>query len=130
SWRRSPIARSPSRWRLWWRSWLTRWCRPVLGARIVVEFYEQFLALVSLRGLRPAIDQTPRGFARAVGSELGETLEGEGLRALPVDVTGLYCRVRFGGDTLLPAEVDDLAVRMSRLAAELKPAARSKRSRT
>lgn len=104
--------RGPSPWSLRWRGWLSRWAAPILGRRVVVEFYEQFLGLLRLRGLRPAGHQTPREFARQVEGALAGLLGRASLATLPHDVTDSFYRVRFGGDALSSAEIEQLGERI------------------
>jgi len=91
--------------------WARRWRRrqPSRLPLTAVSFYNQFLALIARHcRLQPLPAQTPREFGEVVGQTLRAIPAATGLAALPGEVVRHYYRVRFGGQTLPPA--DDRAV--------------------
>jgi hypothetical protein len=85
----------------------------------VVEFYEQFLAIVSKLGLRPQPHQTQREFAQDVQRSLAGALTDKELSELPCEVTDLFYRVRFGGTELAEVDLSRIEVQMQRFAETL-----------
>jgi hypothetical protein len=79
--------------------------------RPAILFYQQMLSILSRRGVMKRPDQTPIEFAEMQGSILVR------------DITDIYNRVRFGGDTLDERE----ARRVGRLLSELKRSIKQKK---
>ncbi len=93
--------------------------RQVDPARIVVAFYERFLAMMTAAGFTRRNDQTQREFARDVELALCDRLASAGLGGFPTQLADLFYRVRFGDGLLQPAEAIDVEGRLTRLAASL-----------
>jgi hypothetical protein len=88
---------------------------------MIVEFYEEFLSLVSAAGFARGENQTQREFAREVEEALGDRLAASELRQFPSELAELFYRVRFGEGRLEPLEVEDLEHRLVRLEGALAP---------
>ena len=81
-----------------------------------VAFYNQFLALIARHcRLVPLPAQTPREFGAVVSQTLRALPATAGLAAFPGEVVRHYYRVRFGGQTLPPAEGHTVARRLQEL---------------
>jgi hypothetical protein len=109
-----------SPWRRWWQVWMMRRWGRTPDPRMIVDFYDQFLALVSSSGLFPQPHETHREFSRLVEQSLRNVLARDGLATLPRDVTEVYCRVRFGAAEPPLAEIVRLDERLRRLADALR----------
>jgi len=81
--------------------------------RPAILFYQQMLAILSRRGVVKSPDQTPIEFADLQDSPLVR------------QITDIYNRVRFGGETLDFAELR----RVSRMLSELRVSTRKKKKR-
>ena len=88
-------------------------------AGMIVEFYEQFLALTSAAGFARRADQTQREFAWQIEKTLGHRLAAADLSRFPSELAELFYRVRFGSGRLEPIEADDIEHRLIRLEAAL-----------
>ncbi|MBE7462495.1 MAG: DUF3488 domain-containing protein [Planctomycetes bacterium] len=82
-------------------------------ARAAVSFYNELLQVLSKRGFMRRLGQTPREFAEAVVRRGGQDL-------VPVlTVTSLFERVRYGGEDIGEAELNDLRQALGRLSEKL-----------
>jgi hypothetical protein len=88
---------------------------------MIVEFYEQFLSVVSVAGFARRDDQTQREFARHLEEALRDRLATAGLSQFPGELAEFFYRVRFGEGRLEPQEAGDIEHRLSRLEAALTP---------
>jgi hypothetical protein len=88
---------------------------------IIVEFYEQFLSLVSAAGFARREDQTQREFAAQLEEALGQRLAKVNLTRFPSELAELFYRVRFGASRLEPLEVEEIEQRLTRLEMALAP---------
>jgi hypothetical protein len=100
------------RWVGWLPGWLTRLWSPAQTSQFVVEFYHRFVSLAARRGVRPSAAETAREFARQVERVLGEPLRSAQLATFPSELTELYYRVRFGGESLAQAEAAQIEPRL------------------
>jgi len=105
------------------RAWaaLARWLtgREPDSAGMIVEFYEQFLLLVSAAGFARRGDQTQREFAHQLEEALRDRLAAAQLSQFPSELAELFYRVRFGAGRLEPVEAGDIEHRLTRLASAL-----------
>ena len=69
-----------------------------------IPFYERFLAILARKGHQRSDSQTPREFARS----LHQQLQSNGTTQLPEALTTAFYQVRFGQQTLPPAQLDAL----------------------
>ncbi len=97
---------------IWRPGWLRRFFGGRSGSQFVVGFYQRFVRLMSASGLEPGAGQTPREFARQVEVALGGALQSADLASLPEELTELYYRVRFGGQTLATVDSESLESRL------------------
>jgi len=73
------------------------------GPRVAVAFYKRLTDLLRHRGFRRGPATTPREFAQTVMAAGGESYT-------PVElITEAFCRVRYGGASLTPAERAEIA---------------------
>lgn len=101
---------------LWWRGRRRQRQRPSRLPGPAVAFYNQFLALIARHcRLAPLPAQTPWEFGAVVSQSLRALPATAGLAALPGEVVRHYYRVRFGGQTLPPAEAHAVARRLREL---------------
>jgi protein-glutamine gamma-glutamyltransferase len=102
--------------------WLFRWYREGgwNGGRnrrrqqqLVVAFYDRFLKAVKRLGLERQPAETPQEFAAVAQQRLRPRLEPAGLAQLPDAVCTAYYRIRFGGETVPPAELTGLEAQLA-----------------
>jgi hypothetical protein len=93
---------------------------PGTARALKAAFYQRLLALLARhRQLRPQPAQTPREFGSAVQRVLAERATTVGLAELPKQIVASLYRVRYGGETLSPAEDKEIEHQLDRLEAAL-----------
>ncbi len=85
------------------------WLHRVGARRTPVAFYERMIRLLARRGCRPPTTATAREFASSLA-------ERPHLYAPVAELTGLYERVRFGGESLGPEDQRRAAMLLQQLA--------------
>jgi len=80
-----------------------------------IQFYEQFVSLMSSLGLERTAGQTPREFAARVETELAARLSPMGLQGIPARLIELFYRVRFGETLLAATEQSEVAADLQKL---------------
>lgn len=104
-----------SRWSRWWSTLLRRLRGESAEQQRRVEFYERFLRLARSTGLEPLPAQTAREFVVASQPTWSDRLsDGDAARIPNVVVTQFY-RVRFGGESLSPDELQQLDAQLSQM---------------
>jgi hypothetical protein len=99
------------------RRWRARSASAREAAYTHVDFYEDFLELMARHGITRDRRQTQREFAEQVAQALAQPLAGSGLAGLPHTIVEAFYRVRFGAETLTPAELIELRGLLARLQA-------------
>jgi transglutaminase-like putative cysteine protease len=89
--------------RLGWRKGLQVWPRAPEPETSRVEFYERFIRLLEMQGVKRELHQTPLEFASALGLSEAQA------------ITNAYNRVRFGNDRLADSERTQIESLLSRL---------------
>lgn len=92
--------------RLGWRRGLQVWPRGPEPETSRVEFYERFIRLLEMQGVKRELHQTPLEFASALGLSEAQA------------ITNAYNRVRFGNDRLADSERTQIESLLSRLERE------------
>lgn len=85
-----------------------------------VEFYERFLALLKPLGLVPKPYQTQLEFAQQVEAALGTRDLPAKLRPLARDISLAFYRLRFGDETLGPAQEQQIVAHLQELEMQLR----------
>jgi protein-glutamine gamma-glutamyltransferase len=92
--------------RFGWKRGVRIWESKKSREQSLVEFYARLITLLGRRGLKREENETPIEFATATG--INEV----------INVTQLYYRVRFGGQELTRAEIDQLDSALANLGRE------------
>jgi protein-glutamine gamma-glutamyltransferase len=85
-----------------------------------VEFYSRYLKLLSRRGLKTGLSQTPEEFAEQTVEQLAGLLNPAQLIDAPRIVTSHYYRVRYGGHSLSESEASDVNTLLTQLESALR----------
>lgn len=88
--------------------------------RIIVEFYERFLALVKPLGFVPAPHQTQLEFAQQVETAWSTNQFPIELRSLAKEISLAFYRLRYGAETLTDEQESRLKSRLKELELQLK----------
>ncbi len=101
-----------------WIKWLAKSGQP----QLMVAFYERFVRLTKPLGLQRRRTETPEEFALQVQNRLQSLAVSPGLVELPLHISRALYRVRYGGEILPAAELQDLELQLSALETALQPA--------
>ena len=94
-------------------------------SRNVIEFYEQFLALIKPLGFVPKSNQTQLEFAQQVAAAWTTRQLPEELRSLALDISMDFYRLRFGSEVLTPIQEAAIKTRLKQLELQLNQSPRS-----
>ena len=97
-----------SRWSRFWSGLLRNLSGKSSEPALRVEFYERFLRLLRSAGLEPLPAQTAREFVAAAQPAWSVQLAANVPLSIPPEVVTQFYRVRFGGELLLPEELQQI----------------------
>lgn len=90
-----------------------------------IEFYERFVRVMKSRGLEREPTQTHHEFSARAAETLTQELHAARLDDVPLAVSRVFCRVRFGDETLSDVEAREIDSLLRRLEAALAPTVRN-----
>ncbi len=89
--------------------------------RTTVDFYDELLQLLGRAGFRPTLSQTAAEFAQSVWRLWTNDASLREVARIPMELTSLYYRVRFGDHPLSTAELENIAQSLTHLRHTLSP---------